>query len=168
MTQYKIVPIAEEHIPGFWRAVDSVSKEREFLAFLEAPPIETTYVYVRENIKDKRPHYVALVDGSVVGWCDITSLNRPIYAHAGVLGMGITKEFRGIGIGSELMKQTLERAKQIGLTRVSLFVRENNHPAMNLYKKMGFEIEGFHRNAVLIGMTYENYYSLAILLSHDK
>jgi ribosomal protein S18 acetylase RimI-like enzyme len=164
MKPYLIAPISEECIPSFWKAVDSVSREREFLAFLEAPPIGTTYEYVRENIKSNRPHYVALVDGLVVGWCDITPLDRPLYAHCGSLGIGIIKEFRGRGIGTELMRNTLEKAKNIGLTRVSLSVREDNHTAMNLYKKMGFEIEGFHRNAVLIGLTYENYYSMGILL----
>jgi hypothetical protein len=29
----KIIPISEEHIQGFWSAVDSVAREHEYLAF---------------------------------------------------------------------------------------------------------------------------------------
>lgn len=42
MQNYEIVPIAEEHIEGFHAAVDSVAKEHQCLAFLDAPPLETT------------------------------------------------------------------------------------------------------------------------------
>jgi hypothetical protein len=37
-----IISIAEEHIPGFRDALDVVAREKKFLAFLEAPPLEDT------------------------------------------------------------------------------------------------------------------------------
>lgn len=37
---YSIRPIALEHIEGFHRCLDTVSKERFYLAFPEAPPID--------------------------------------------------------------------------------------------------------------------------------
>lgn len=43
---FKIIPIAEEHIEDFWFAVDSVAREQKYLAFLEGPPIHTTQDYV--------------------------------------------------------------------------------------------------------------------------
>jgi hypothetical protein len=35
-----VVPLAESHIEGFRAVIDSVARERRFLAMLEAPPIE--------------------------------------------------------------------------------------------------------------------------------
>lgn len=48
MGHYSIIPITEQYIEGFRSAVDSVAREKKYLAFLEAPPFELT---VRENNK---------------------------------------------------------------------------------------------------------------------
>jgi hypothetical protein len=37
---HRVVPIAEHHIAGLREAVDSVARERRYLALLEAPPLE--------------------------------------------------------------------------------------------------------------------------------
>ena len=71
--------------------------------------------------------------------------------------------FRGRGIGRRLMQQTIDAAFAFGLTRVELTVREGNANAIALYKSLGFETEGLHRNAVCIEGQYENLYSMALL-----
>lgn len=162
--QYLVVPIAEEHIEGFNAALDSVAREREYLAFVEAPPLERTRAFVLKNIREGRPQFVALVEGRVVGWCDISSLERPLFAHSGVFGKGIIDGCRGRGIGDALMRAVLEQARKIGLTRVELTVRENNKRAMQLYEKMGFVMEGVKRKGVRIDGRYEDLYCMALLL----
>jgi ribosomal protein S18 acetylase RimI-like enzyme len=158
-----VVPIEERHIDGFHRTLDRVARERRYLAFLEGPPIETTRAFVLENIKRRHPQYVAVTAGEVIGWCDITPKERPIYAHVGVLGMGLLPQFRGQGIGSKLIRSTPAAARTIGLHRVELTVRENNNGAIELYKKVGFKIEGVQRDAVHVDGAYENVVSMAAL-----
>ena len=84
-------------------------------------------------------------------------------SHCGTLGVGLLPEFRGKGIGRQLMQRTIEAAFAFGLTRIELTVREGNANAIALYKSLGFEIEGLHRNAVCIDGQYENLYSMALL-----
>ena len=163
MLNYEIIPIAEKHIEEFRTAVGSVARERKYLSFLDAPPIETTRTFVLENIRDNWPQYVAISKDKVIGWCDITSLHRPIFAHSGVLGIAVLAEYRGQGVGQALLHAALNKAKEIGLTRIELTVREKNESAIALYKKFGFEIEGLHRNAVQIEAVYENHISMALL-----
>lgn len=105
-----------------------------------------------------------MVDEKVVGWCDISSLHRPVLAHSGVLGMGVLAEFRGHGIGKALILATLERARSVGLTRVELTVREHNKRAFALYEKTGFVVEGVKRNAVRVDGKYENLICMGLLL----
>ena len=160
----QIVPIAEEHIPGFRAAVDVVARERKYLAFLEAPPLEDVTRFVRDNIEHGSPQFVVLSAGTVVGWCDvIPNRTRVIYSHCGSLGIGLLPEFRGKGIGRQLMQRAIEAAFAFGLTRIELTVRERNANAIALYNSLGFEVEGLHRNAVCIGGQYENLYSMALL-----
>lgn len=163
MQDYQIIPITEEYIDSFWAAVDAVAKEHKFLAFLEGPPIESTREFVRENIKGNWPHLIAINKNKVIGWCDITSLHRPIFAHSGVLGIGVLANYRHQGIGESLIRTALQQAKSMGLTRVELTVRENNKSAIALYEKIGFVKEGFHKNAVRIGNEYENDITMALL-----
>ena len=160
----QIVPIAEEHIPGFRAAVDVVARETKYLAFLEAPPLEDVTRFVRDNIEHGSPQFVVLSAATVVGWCDvIPNRTRVIYSHCGSLGIGLLPEFRGKGIGRQLMQRGIDAAFAFGLTRIELTVRERNANAIALYNSLGFEVEGLHRNAVCIGGQYENLYSMALL-----
>ena len=158
-----IVPIEENHIDGFHRTLDIVARERRYLAFLEAPPIETTRAFVRDNIKRGYPQLVAISAGEVIGWCDVTAKPRPIYGHGGVLGMGLLPQFRRRGIGTDLIRRSLIAAKAFGFHRVELMVRERNTDALELYKKVGFKIEGVQRDAVQVDGVYENLILMAVL-----
>jgi RimJ/RimL family protein N-acetyltransferase len=161
---YQIVPITEEHISGFRAAVDAVARERRYLAFLEAPPLENVTRFVLNNIEHGYPQFVVASTDTVVGWCDVLpNRTRVIYSHCGTLGVGLLPDFRGKGIGRKLMGQTIDAAFAFGLTRIELTVREENVNAIALYKSLGFEIEGLHRNAVRIEGQYENLYSMALL-----
>ena len=161
---YEIVPIQKKHIQGFWEAIGIVAREKKYLAFIDAPPIEKTIAFIEENIKDDNAHFVVVVDDKVVGWCDVCPLNnRPTTTHVGVLGVGLLPEFRGKGIGRELMQKTIAKAKAKGLTRIELTVREKNLNAIALYKKLGFVTEGLKRNCSRIDGVYLNDYLMAIL-----
>ncbi len=158
-----IVPIEESHIDGFHRTLDFVAQERRYLAFLEAPPIESTRAFVLNNIKHGHLQFVVISAGEVVGWCDVLPKERPVYAHVGVLGMGLLPQFRGQGIGTGLIRRSLAAARAFGFLRVELAVRENNTGAIELYKKVGFEIEGTQRDAIHVDGVYEDLILMAVL-----
>jgi ribosomal protein S18 acetylase RimI-like enzyme len=160
----EIVPISQSHIEGLHRALDFVARERRYLAFLEAPPLDEARAYVLNNIAKGYPHLVVLSEGEVVGWCDIVPKARPVHAHVGVLGLALLPELRGQEVGGRLMRQTLEAARVFGLHRVELTVREDNKNAITLYKKIGFEIEGLMRDAMKVDDACENVVLMAILL----
>jgi ribosomal protein S18 acetylase RimI-like enzyme len=162
--EFEIVPIADEHISGFWAAVDTVARESRFLASLEGPKIEMSRAFVLESVRENWPHFVALHKSSVIGWCDIAPLRRPLHAHAGVLGMGVIAEFRGQGIGKALILAAIEKAKTAGLTRIELLVREENKRAIALYEHVGFVMEGIKRNSTRIDGHYHNDLLMALLL----
>jgi len=77
------------------------------------------------------------VDGRVVANSEI-KMGTGYSKHVGVIGIGIKKGFRGIGIGTEMMRALEEHARKIGLKVLTLAVFANNQHAINLYRKMGF------------------------------
>ena len=104
-----------------------------------------------------------MLDGEVVGWCDIVPKPRPIYAHSGVLGMALLPEFWGQGLEDRLMRRTLDDAPAFGLQRVELTVRENNKNAIAPDRKIGFELAGLMRDAAMVHGADENVFLMAVL-----
>lgn len=149
-----VEPIREEHVEGFREALDIVARERKYLIFLEAPPIDAMRSFVRDNIAAGHPHMVAVADGRVVGWCDIRPESRDAQAHCGVLGMGIIPGYRDRGFGRTLILATLEAARLAGMHRVELHAHADNFRAIALYEKVGFLREGVARDAVKIDGRY--------------
>ncbi len=145
--RFEITPIREEHVAGFHAALDSVARERLYLKLVAAPPLDAVRHAVLESIERGVPRYVALCDGNVIGWCDITPDRYEGFRHNGELGMGVIKEFRNQGAGTRLLRATIARAKEIGLKRVELEVFVSNAEAIRLYAKEGFIVEGIKKYA---------------------
>jgi RimJ/RimL family protein N-acetyltransferase len=152
-----------EHIDAFHATFDTVARERLYLAFLEAPPIEQTRDFVRKTMARGCPQLVALDGDCVVGWCDVLAMDRPAMRHSGVLGIGLLPEWRGRGIGRRLMERALEAARDFGLSRIELSVREDNTRAAALYAKLGFAVEGRKRRALFVDGAYHDLIFMALL-----
>ncbi len=134
----EIVPITAAHIEGFHRTLDFVARERRYLSFVQAPPLDSTRAFILNNIQEGYPQFVVLSAGEVVGWCDVTPKSGPIDARIGVLGMGLLPQFRRQGIGTRLMAEALQAAREAGFSRVELNVYRSNTNAVRLYQKAGF------------------------------
>jgi len=148
----RIVPIARHHFTGFHAAVDSVAREGRYLAMLEAPSFVRTRRFLLDSLKAGAVHVVAVAGyDEVVGWCDLRPKTAPTLRHSAVLGMGLLVPYRGLGLGTRLLAETLQRARQTGLQRAELIVRADNAPAIALYRRAGFELEGTLRDYLRVG-----------------
>ena len=59
-------------------------------------------------------------------------------SSTGTLGISIIEGYRGIGLGTEMMRILLEKAKEAGYRMVILDVYADNLRAIHLYEKFGF------------------------------
>jgi ribosomal protein S18 acetylase RimI-like enzyme len=85
---------------------------------------------------------VAVTDGAIVGFVNVTR-GRPSYErHQGVLGISIAREFREMGIGSELIRSALDECRKAGLVSVELAAFHSNLRAIRLYERLGFKHVG--------------------------
>lgn len=144
-----IRPVTLADAEGYNRALDAVARERQFLRLVEAPPIAASRDFVSRNIENGNPHFIALVDDEVVGWCDICRDGSIGSEHVGSLGMGIVSRHRGRGIGRALIEAALDEASAT-FRRVELDVYDSNLPAIALYEKVGFAHEGRRVGAIHI------------------
>jgi putative acetyltransferase len=158
-----VAPLREEHFADLREVFDAVARENRYLSFLQAPPLEDAIAYYRSSIERDCPHFVALAEDRVVGWCDVSPGRGESRAHMGILGVGLLPEFRGCGIGATLMTSAIGRAWEKGLTRIELTVRTDNVRAKRLYERFGFEVEGIQRRAFRVDGQYFDSFFMALL-----
>ena len=92
------------------------------------------------SLKDDKA-FVAEVEGKIIGsvWVRIMNDYGHIDDDTPSLAMSLYKEYRGLGIGTALLKEILLNLKLAGYTKVSLSVQKDNY-AVKLYKKVGFTV----------------------------
>jgi putative acetyltransferase len=83
-------------------------------------------------------------DNEVVGQLALQTFpHRPRRHHVGQIGMAVRDDWQGKGVGTALMQAAIELAdKWLNLIRLELDVFTDNVPAIRLYEKFGFTIEG--------------------------
>ena len=84
---------------------------------------------------------VAEIERKIVGavWVRIMNDYGHIDDETPSLAISLHKEYRGKGMGSNMMKEMLSLLKTHGYKRVSLSVQKANY-ASEMYRKIGFEI----------------------------
>ncbi|MDD3413270.1 MAG: ribosomal protein S18-alanine N-acetyltransferase [Lachnospiraceae bacterium] len=96
-----------------------------------------------EMIQCEYAYYVVAKDGNeVLGCCGI----RNMCGDGEITNVVVKREARKKGIGEIMLLELMERSKKIGVRAYTLEVRESNLPAIQLYKKFGFETEGIRKN----------------------
>lgn len=139
----RIVYANEKYFESFHRALAAVAKERIYIEMLEPPRLEDVALYQQGLIQRKGPTFYAINEqNQVVGWADIFPEDNPRQNHRGSLGMGVVSEYRGQGVGTQLLQAALKQAQEFGLEKVELNVYTTNTNAIALYKKLGFKEEG--------------------------
>jgi RimJ/RimL family protein N-acetyltransferase len=108
---------------------------------------------------------LALIDSEIISIATINSSQKERTKHVGTLGIVISKKYTGLGLGKILMKDLIDWAKRNGVTKkISLVTNENNKVAIELYKKLGFEVEGFLKKDNFIRGSYSNTVMMGLLL----
>jgi putative acetyltransferase len=87
---------------------------------------------------------VACANQEIVGSLGLVASDRSARRrHVGQLGMAVHDEWQGQGIGTALMRAAIELADRwLNLSRLELTVYADNEPAIKLYRRFAFEIEG--------------------------
>jgi putative acetyltransferase len=84
--------------------------------------------------------------------------------HAAGLGMGVHDSWTGRGIGTSLMQEAITYAERwLGLRRLELTVFTDNAPALALYRRFGFTVEGTLRGYALRDGVLVDAYTMARL-----
>lgn len=106
---------------------------------------------------------VAERDGTIVGSAGLHPAGPHLRRrHVLMLGISVSPEAQGQGVGSALMAALCNYADQwVGALRLELNVYTDNARALALYRKFGFAIEGTHKAYALRDGQYVDSHSMA-------
>jgi L-phenylalanine/L-methionine N-acetyltransferase len=129
---------------------------------LPYPSLEVWHKRLAEP-DEGRYNLLAVVDDHIVGHLGlVTEPNRPRRKHVGEIGMSVRDDFQGRGVGTALLQAAVDMADNwLNLLRLELTVFVDNEPAVRLYKKCGFEVEGTLRRHSFRAGQYADVYSMA-------
>ena len=93
--------------------------------------------------------YVAEIDGQTAGiatlmlegWENDQIILENFPNLPELSGLQVNEEYRGLGVGTKLVKTLENEAKKLGVELIGLGVEVENEDAINLYKKLDYKIE---------------------------
>ena len=116
-----------------------------------------------ENPSPGALNLVVTLNGKIVGSCGLNRLTGR-RQHVASIGMGVHDDFTGRGFGRILLGAMVNAADDwLDVKRLELTVYTDNHVAIRLYEKFGFEKEGLLRSFGYRAGQYVDAYTMARL-----
>lgn len=98
---------------------------------------------LNKELTNERAAYIVIKLGDkVVGFGGMWTL----FDEADITNIAVHPDYRGHNFGDIIVENLIKTAKELGATCMTLEVRASNTPAINLYKKHNFTIEGTRKN----------------------
>lgn len=96
----------------------------------------------RQEMENSMALYlIAVVGGRVAGYAGLWQ----IMDEGHITNVGVHPGFQGMGIGEKLMRELIKESEKRQLVNMTLEVRASNFPAINLYNKLSFHVEGVRK-----------------------
>lgn len=142
--RYKIRNLEGTDTKSLMDYINVLSAERTFILRQgEVITLEDEERFVASQLeavsRKKAVHLVVECNGAVVGASQI-NLKNGVHCHVGHLGISLLAGYRDQGIGTTLLRISLDEARRRldGIRIVDLTVFAVNNRAMHLYTKLGF------------------------------
>ncbi len=87
-------------------------------------------------------YVIAEIDGKIAANSEIHRNQSGYDKHVGVIGIAVKREYREIGIGTEMMRTLIELGRSLDLKVLWLCVFASNKRAIHVYEKVGFKETG--------------------------
>jgi L-amino acid N-acyltransferase YncA len=126
-----------------------------------ADVVDHQRVLLRHNELESRMFFVATVEGDVVGWVHLHAPETEKLSHVAQLTAGVLSEYRGRGIGSQLLDRGVEWASKNGFERLYNSVPSANESGIAFLESQGWEVEAVREGHYKIDDEYVDEVMLA-------
>jgi len=118
---------------------------------------------VQEELTHKNKiKFFSFYNTELIAYSYLTKFSKKSKKHNCILGIVIFDDWQGKGFGKKICKYMIDYAWKKKFEKIWLTVFENNVAGLNLYKSMGFEIEGIFMNDEILFKQKRHVVSMAI------
>jgi len=142
----KILPADVRNAKKFLKLVNELVREQAKISWNREFTLKEEKTFLAETLKANkaktRLYLVAECDKEIAGVATL-EIGKWRTNHVARFGICLGKTFRGIGLGTAIMREIIRLSKtqlKPAPKIIKLEVYANNAPAIALYKKMGFKI----------------------------
>jgi ribosomal protein S18 acetylase RimI-like enzyme len=138
------------NVNAFLNLKKEIEREAEHLVVGAGERQEKTFhVLAKMFLNRKRTLTLVAMEGNqIVGYLTAVYPKFKKLRGNAYIALAVKSSHRGKGIGTKLMRESEKHAKTKNIRRMELEVFGKNVKAIDLYKRLGYEIEGRRRNAV--------------------
>lgn len=119
-----------------------------------AEELDRQNVLMRTDGIESRVFFIATVGDEVVGWVYVAHPELEQLSHTAELLVGVTEEYRGMGIGANLLRRGLDWTESKGCEKVYQSLPATNEDAIEFLKHLGWEVEAVRENHYKIDGEY--------------
>ena len=128
-------------LPKIVEIYNSTILSRMVTADTEPVTVESRIKWFSEHTSDSRPLWVVENQNkNIIGWISFQNFyGRPAYNSTAEISIYLDSEQRGKGIGKQVLKYSIDAAKNLGIKTLLGFLFAHNEPSLKLFKHFGFE-----------------------------
>lgn len=159
----QIREIDKSEARAYFECLKSIDQETKFMMF-EPDERQFNEELIVNYLSDESDLFLGVFsEHEIVGFLVAKRGNFRRIRHSAYIVIGIRHAFQGQGIGTNLFDKLDEWVRKYQVKRLELTVEVANIPAINLYEKQGFSIEGIKRKTMLVDGEFVDEYMMAKL-----
>jgi RimJ/RimL family protein N-acetyltransferase len=151
-------PAVPEDAAAIISAIKSTSQERSYVLMEQyGKDADAEREYIRMTDCEKCLLLVAAVDDEVVGSLAALQADggeNPRTAHILKVGLHLAGAYRGLGIGSQMLRYMEKWANEHSFKKLEASIFTTNKRSLHLFSRAGFQEEGTRRKRFWIGNEY--------------
>lgn len=163
----KIRDAVESDLPAIVEIYNATVPGRMVTADPEPVSVESRRAWFLEHDPDRRPLWVAEIDGEVAGWFSFEPFRKkPAYRATAEVSVYVAEQHRRKGIGRRLLGEAIRRSPRLGIKTLTGGIFAHNHPSIELFEGFGFvrwahyprvaELDGIERDLVVLGLRLDD------------
>lgn len=147
-----------------------ISHEVEHLAVTKKDRKDSMFwSFAKAILHRKRVYtFIAKDNGKLIGYITVVTGKFLKVRETAYIVMGVAADYRGKGVGTQLLAKAEEFARSQNMHRIELEVFDRNVNAIRLYEKLGFVMEGRRREAIKTADGYQDIIWMGKLLESKQ
>lgn len=137
----KIRIAVENDLPAITEIYNHAVALGSATADLTPVSVENRRAWLETHDPERYPVFVAEEEGLIKGWCSLSAYRpgRMAVRHTAEISYYIHQDFRGLGIGSRLICDAIDRCPALGIRVLFAILLDVNAESVRILEKFGFE-----------------------------